>query len=68
MDWVEQHSPMQIDWRAKTLKFQYQQVEVCLKGVRANTRSCVTLTANQVQGLIHRDAVMQVVELCSFGD
>ena len=65
MDWLEQHSPMQIDWRAKTLMFQYQQVELCLKGVRANTRFCATLTANQVLGLIHRDAVMQVVELYS---
>lgn len=65
MDWLEQHSPMQIDWRAKTLRFKHAQKDVCLRGVRADISSCTSLSVNQVQGLIHREAVMQVVELCS---
>lgn len=65
MDWLEQHSPMKVDWRAKTLQFHYNQKEICLKGVTANTQTCKTLSATQVQGLVHRSAVLQVVELCS---
>lgn len=65
MDWLEQHSPMKVDWQAKTLQFNYNQKEICLKGVKANIQNCKTLSATQVQGLVHRSAVRHVVEFCS---
>lgn len=65
MDWLEQHSPMQINWRAKTLQFQYKQRAVCLKGVSANIALFPSITGNQVKGLVHRNAVLHAVEFCS---
>lgn len=65
MDWLEQHSPMKVDWRAKTLQFNYNQKKIYLKGVKANIQNCKTLSATQVQGLVHRSAVRHVVEFCS---
>lgn len=58
------HSPMQVDWRAKTLLFQQEQQSVCLKGVQLNTVHCPAISASQVRGLVSRNAVVQTVELC----
>lgn len=55
---------MHVNWRQKTLQFQYQQHQVCLKGVTANTAICSQLTAAQVRGLVHHNSVAQAVELC----
>lgn len=64
MDWLESHGPMQVDWREKTLKFQYNQQRVCLRGVRSDVSHCAGMSASQVKGLLHHHSVLQTVELC----
>jgi hypothetical protein len=33
MDWLEQHSPMVVDWKKKLLSFDYQGEKVVLQGI-----------------------------------
>lgn len=40
MDWLEQHSPMQVDWVEKWIEFQYQNRAVRLQGISSSNPSC----------------------------
>lgn len=64
MDWLERHSPMQIDWKLKTLQFQWQNRQVTLQGVIPDTSDCPPVTCNQLKGLLHHNVVLQAVALC----
>lgn len=40
MDWLEQHSPMVVDWKKKLLSFDYQGEKVVLQGILPDVITC----------------------------
>lgn len=46
------------------LSFQHLGSPVTLKGVQSRVDTCPVISALQVQGLLHRNAIVQTVELC----
>ena len=63
MDWLEQFSPMQIDWIHKWLEFQHQHQLVKLQGIVPQTDCCPTITGAQLQGMSKNGSIMCMVQL-----
>uniref|UniRef100_A0A0A9D2Z3 Integrase catalytic domain-containing protein n=1 Tax=Arundo donax TaxID=35708 RepID=A0A0A9D2Z3_ARUDO len=42
MDWLEANSPMQVNWKLKTLKFEYENREVFLQGLSGISCNCIS--------------------------
>lgn len=55
MDWLEQHSPMIIDWRKKILSFEYQGNQVFLQGIVPDVVSCEQITHMELATLLNQD-------------
>lgn len=64
MDWLEAHSPMTFDWRAKSLEFQSPQGKVSLQEHEAESSTCLLINAVQLQSLCKNKAVSHIVHLC----
>ena len=63
MDWLEAHSPMQVDWVSKKLSFQHQSRYITLQGVSTSTGSCRTLHPSQLMAMTRCQAIDHVLEL-----
>lgn len=63
MDWLEQHSPMQVDWKEKTMSFEYQGGTTILQGILAQVKSCAPISYSDVVSLAHQDQIWCLLEL-----
>lgn len=63
MDWLQQHSPMKIDWNQKWLEFNYNQQLIRLMGVAQQTNHCFEISGEQLLGMAKMGAIMYMVQL-----
>lgn len=52
MDWLENFSPMWVDWKRKRMRFQCQGNNITLTGVKDQTTSCKMVTGKQLKGMV----------------
>lgn len=67
IDWLEQHSPMKVHWKEKTMSFHYAGERIHLQGARADTTQCQQLSSKELDALLQRAGVARVVHLCAMG-
>lgn len=65
MEWLEDFSPMWIDWKRKKMRFTYAGNRITLVGVKEQLDQCKPVTAKQLKGLAKSGAIAQLVQLCS---
>ncbi|XP_066160673.1 uncharacterized protein [Oryza sativa Japonica Group] len=63
MDWLEQFSPMQVDWVHKWIAFQHHGQAVQLQGIHPQLSTCFPISNDQLQGMSKKGAVMCLVHL-----
>ena len=63
MDWLEEHSPMTVDWKAKHIAIPSDQGPISLKGHDAKSTECLLINNLQLQGLCNNYAVAYIVQL-----
>lgn len=68
MDWLEQHSPMDIDWQKKTLSLQGNGGLVQLLGVSSDIAHCTELSCAQLYDMHDRGSVEGMVQLWEIQD
>lgn len=65
MDWLENFSPMWVDWKRKRMRFQCQGNNITLNGVKDQTTSCKMVTGKQLKGMVKAGSLSQLVQLCA---
>ncbi|WVZ69420.1 LOW QUALITY PROTEIN: hypothetical protein U9M48_018208 [Paspalum notatum var. saurae] len=63
IDWHEEFSPMEVDWREKTLTFEHLGSQVTLQGIKSTTVSCSLADPKELNQLQQVDALWYAVEL-----
>ncbi|RLN34410.1 uncharacterized protein C2845_PM03G18270 [Panicum miliaceum] len=63
MDWLEQHSPMWIDWKRKKMRFNHKEQRITLTGVKDCLSKCTKLEGKKLRGLLRKGRVAQLVQL-----
>jgi hypothetical protein len=61
MDWLEQFSPMWVDWCRKKLRFNHKGQRIQLTGVKDCTTTCLKLQPKKLKGLLRKDGIAQIV-------
>lgn len=64
MDWLSNHSPMQVDWANKLIILKWKGQWVTLQGVKLATASCKLLHLRVMREFQDRQAVAHLVQLC----
>lgn len=64
MDWLEEHSPMVVDWRARFIEIPTLAGPLRLVGHDASATTYESINTIQQQGLCSRGAILHVVHLC----
>lgn len=65
MDWLEENSPMFVDWRAKRIEIHAANATICLQGHDAQSTVRHTISSLHLQSLINNEAVTHVIFLHS---
>lgn len=68
IDWLAQHSPMNVHWKEKTMYFDYEGARVHLQGARADTTQCQQLSGDDLDCLLRRSGVVRVIHLCTVAE
>lgn len=55
-DWLEEMSPMWIDWRLKKMRFTHQGQRIELSGVQEDVSQCSQISSSKVRGLLKHKA------------
>lgn len=63
MDWLQQHSPMQIDWIQKWVEFQYQNQLIRLHGIKKQSSTYANISIEQLVGMAKSGAIMYLVKI-----
>lgn len=63
MDWLEEHSPMTVDWKAKRIQMPTPQGVVHLCGHEATSTDCLLINSIQLQGLCNKNAITHMVQI-----
>jgi hypothetical protein len=63
MDWLQQHSPMQVHWQDKWLQFSQGNSLVTLKGICTTATMGPPITVHQLHALIKDDSVLYQVKV-----
>lgn len=63
MDWLEEHSPMKINWKLKHVAFEHKGSEIMLQVLLPDTQQCSIISVQQLDALFKQDAVLQIFEL-----
>nr|XP_020152320.1 uncharacterized protein LOC109737602 [Aegilops tauschii subsp. strangulata] len=63
MDWLEQHSPMTVDWKAKYIQFPTPMGRAHLFGHEANSNTCHVINNVQLQNLHRQGSLLHVIVL-----
>lgn len=64
MDWLSDCSPMFVNWKTKKLRFTHQGKRITLRGLKNTVSTCVSITATNLNKMITKGQVEQVVHLC----
>jgi hypothetical protein len=62
-DWLEDHNPLLIDYKLKTMQFSVDEKVVQLQGVVDDTTQCTLVTATKLKGLLKHGAVSHCVQM-----
>ncbi|XP_062187935.1 uncharacterized protein LOC133891241 [Phragmites australis] len=65
MDWLERHSPMNIDWVAKWISFNHKGTDIKLQGISASSLHCHSIDDHTLLKLERNDDIWCVVQLYS---
>lgn len=63
VDWLEEHSPMWINWKKKLLRFSHKGQRITLKCVKDNTSNFFKLRVRKLRGLIKQGGVAHLIQL-----
>lgn len=63
MDWLQQHSPMQIVWIQKWVEFQYQNQLIRLHGIKKQSSTYANISIEQLVGMAKSGAIMYLVKI-----
>ncbi|XP_073359664.1 uncharacterized protein [Aegilops tauschii subsp. strangulata] len=62
MDWLEDNSPMTVDWQAKRIELRVKGNIVCLSG-HPSTTTCTVINSSQLHSLCRQGAISHMVQL-----
>jgi hypothetical protein len=62
-DWLEEVSPLWVDYKSKQLRFTYQGTRVSLQGVQDNITSYQSISGHKFQRLLNHGAVYHCIQL-----
>jgi len=62
-DWLEECSPMWVNWRKKIMKFTHKGKRISLRGVSPETNKCTAIGPGKLKGLLRRNAITHCVQL-----
>jgi hypothetical protein len=62
-DWLEEFSPMTVDYKLKTIQFAHQGQIIKLQGVVDNTATCTPLSVHKLSGLLKTGAVSHCIQM-----
>jgi hypothetical protein len=62
-DWLEDHSPMIVDYKLKTMEVNYDGQKVQLQGVVDDTSSCLPIIQEKLAGLLRRGAITHCIQM-----
>jgi len=65
IDWLEQHSPMEVNWKEKWMSFDYQGSKALLQGILPQVLNCMEITSQELSVLERTDQLWCLVELHS---
>lgn len=63
MDWLEDHSPMEMGWANKKMSFLHKGQHVQLERVTPKMEQCQLISGEQLEGLIKSESVEHILEL-----
>lgn len=63
MDWLEQHSPMQVQWAEKWLSFSHHGKIIKLQGLSDFDGKCSLISEDQLHAMQKQDEVFCIVQL-----
>lgn len=63
MDWLEEHSPMDVHWGHKHMSFDHHGKRVMLRGVQPKMDECHPISAEQLHLLMARNDIHQLVQV-----
>lgn len=62
-DWLEEFTPMVMDYRSKTMQFTHLGKPVKLQGAIDNTTTCTPVSAHKLKGLIKHGEISHCVQM-----
>jgi hypothetical protein len=65
IDWLEQHSPMEVNWKEKWMSFDYQGSKALLQGIIPHVLNCMEITPQELFVLERTDQLWFMLELRS---
>lgn len=66
MDWLEQFSPMWVDWKKKKLRFNHAGKRIQLNGIKDCTSTCLPLKLSKFKGMMRKGSIAQIVQLSQY--
>ena len=61
-DWLEESSPMWVNWKQKVMKFTHQGTRIKLCGVSNTTTKCSAISLGKLKGMIRRGAITHCIQ------
>ena len=63
IDWLEQHSPMEVNWKDKWMSFDYQGSKAVLQGITPQIQSYQEISTHELTVLEHQDQLWCLLAL-----
>jgi hypothetical protein len=63
IDWLEQHSPMEVNWKDKWMSFDYQGSKAVLQGITPQIQSYQEISPHELTVLEHQDQLWCLLAL-----
>jgi hypothetical protein len=60
-DWLEECSPMWVQWTKKIMRFQYRGSIIKLQGIKPSVTKCTAISAGKLKGLMRRKFITHCV-------
>lgn len=60
-DWLEDCSPMWVNWKRKIMRFTHKGKRITLKGIPSEVTKCTLVGVRKVKGLLRRHAITHCV-------
>lgn len=65
INWLEGHSPMEVDWKQKWMSFHYLGEKIVLREISSQLTNCELISKPELATLVHQDQLWCMVELRS---